>query len=494
MPWGAVAGATALGSLGLGVSNSLSGSRTGNVTAGQLSPEQRALYGVQANQYSQTAPLQSALAMGQAGQIGIQPGFQNFASQFDPSQVSQYLRTIKNSTDMPQPGTPEYAQLSGAIRTSPTFANAPLADLLKGAPFSAATVGELNSLAGEVAANGQYPQAMSPYQFTENSPLANALRESLTQRPEESAYAQAVGDVTRPLASNLQDAYSQFRNFSTDLSRRAATDNPLDSALLGALQNAPNEAQNTVRQSLFSDATLLPLQRAFKETIAPEIRSAAIMNGSPGGGGHQELLTRASGRFGEDAAAALAREELNRRQQILQGGQLGVTSTNAALTADLNRRWQQLQGMSVAGTQQNALMDAAMKGTPLLQALQLAGPQAQAQYATQGRQLAGQRAMVPLSLLQGQNIQIPGMPTYPGTQTQTGFNDPSVASRIGEGIGGVSQAGLLYALLQKPGQTQPYQPLPASDPWSTQSAVAGGYAPTFADSPMSTALAMPTWS
>ena len=76
---------------------------------------------------------------------------------------------------------------------------------------------------------------------------------------------------------------------------------------------------------LDTDAILGPLQRAFTQTVAPEIRSSALRAGAPGGSVEGDLFSRASGEFGAQGAEALSRAELARRSVAGQIGPLGAS-------------------------------------------------------------------------------------------------------------------------------------------------------------------------
>lgn len=470
----AILGAAGIAGLSSGLTGAFAGQRTSASQTNAIPPELAQLYGLQGQQYRQVSPLQAALQQGMAGAVGLKtpnpfaPALTKLSQQgITPEQALQVTQDYGKGIFRDPHAKDILLALDAYASTPNQLSNV----LERGAPATVGTNQVATQLASELqqamAQSGQ-PGQLSPqeqiYQSVDMSPLADALRGSLTLRPEETAYAGRVGEVADPLARALESRTSGFLSGMDDITRsvRGMTDNPLDTALLSSyaqrLPGIPQGANDVVNAPLDTASILNPLSRAFTETVAPEIRSAAIRYGSPGAGGEQELLRRAAGNFGSQASEALARQEINRRNQILQGAQLSTTATaqggtlaQALMQGELNRRWQGLQGFDTAIKGQSAGMDAALRSTPLLQALLLAGPQAQAQLAGQQRQLAGARAQVPLNLIQGTNIQVPGVPNYPGSSVKTGAEDPSLLARIGEGAGGLGNAALLMALLGKGG-------------------------------------------
>ena len=489
----AILGAAGIGAASSGLSAALAGQRSQTGVTNQLPPELARLYAIQGNQFQQLAPLQTALQLGATGAFGLQapnqfaPALETLRSRgVDPSRALKLLQDYGKGV---YSGRPEDRDILLEVDQYGSTPNQLSNVLARGAPSTSGTNEAAARLAQELQQSlTQAGQQQDIYQTVSLSPFVQALQSSFTQRPEESAYASRVGQVADPLAELLSGRYNQFRTFSDDLSSRALdtgsaargmVDNPLDTALLTALTQSlpgiPRAANELVNAPLDIESILGPMRREWNQTIAPNIRTSAIQYGAPRGGAESELFARAGERFSAAGTEAIARQELNRRAQTLQGANLMTDATarggmlaQAMLQDELNKRWQGLQGydtalrgQTLAGQTQATALTGAQQIAPLLQALRLAGPQAQAQYAAQGRQLEGQRASVPYDLLRGASVQVPGIPQYPTSSFRTGEETPTTLARIGEGVGGVGQGALLMALMNQGGGGTPYVSLNA---------------------------------
>lgn len=175
----------------------------------------------------------------------------------------------------------------------------------------------------------------------------------------------------------------------------------INEPLIASLRGIQGDIQSNASEPLASDRLLGPLSRAFTETVIPEIKSASIRAGAPGGSVEQDLFERAVGRFGSEATDVLAQNELRRR-----------TLANLALN-------------QAAGF------------TPLLQQLQLQEPQGEAALAGQERSLQFRGATLPLELLLGAtggNFNAPGIPLPGGAVETTAQSGPTTGGQIGSGI------------------------------------------------------------
>jgi hypothetical protein len=129
---------------------------------------------------------------------------------------------------------------------------------------------------------------------------------------------------------------------------------------------------------------ITPLERAFRETVSPEIQSAALRAGAPGGGVEQDLFTRAAGRFATEAVEALQRGAAERfRTGALLANlapTLGVAGAREAANLGALERALATQQAEVPVALAQALLGAA-SGIPLVQV-----PFAPAGSVTRGRE------------------------------------------------------------------------------------------------------------
>ena len=392
------------------------GGTTSSEVTQNLPPELARLYGLQAQQFRQTFPLQQALTEGEAGQIGFtrgpqptkrvqtgwrpvnlaaQPGQEGFT--IDPRVRDAQLRQrIQEMADEGSLGRPWTQAERHAIASEQTALEPQILALQGGAGPGSGR----NPLEEAVFQDVPDPEAVPSWTYTGQSPLISALQSSFTLRPEELALPGRIRDINAPLLASLQGGTTDYGDFTKTLSESIlrGADRPLD-----------------------DEAMLFRLNEQFGRNILPEVRSAALRMGhSPDvtSSGYQRLFGDVSRQYGGAVTDVLARSELGRREQ----------TTRAQTLANLVR----------TGGQENL-----RASLPLLQALGLSGPQAEAMLAASLREAEGQRAMVPLDLIRRNRIQPPGLPNFPIGQTTAGSNVPTTGAQVGAGL---NQA-LLLALL-----------------------------------------------
>lgn len=448
--------------------------------------EQRRLLGLQANQYQTLAPLSTALEQSKSRALGLSSGSDVFRSSFNPQTLGQRLSGIRNLTEVPVPGDPDYAGMRAAVQQSPYFQGHPLQELFRGAPASNATAMELQALGGELLAMppaGQPSSEEMAYQNYTASPLVQAMQASMRLRPQETSLPGTIGQTSQGMADTLRGATTDYTGRATGLADRARYLSelgiaPIDTGPQRAAFDTAGRPINFDRASAarafaeaekpLDTASLMdPLNYAFSgegnpNSVMAQLRTAAIRAGhSPdvASSGYNKLLTGATREYGTGLANVLANAELQRRQGMTQAAAGMTQAEQAAAMAELGRRtgmtqaatgvtqadatqamnelrnkMTNLQGLQTAGGINADIYNAqAGQLAPLYQFL-MAGPQAEAGLAGLQRQLAGQEAGVPLSLLQGYPINVPGAPSYPGGEISSRQNQPTIGSQVGAGL------------------------------------------------------------
>jgi hypothetical protein len=156
-------------------------------------------------------------------------------------------------------------------------------------------------------------------------------------------------------------------------------------------------------------AVISPLEEAFRETISPEIQSAAIRAGAPGGSAEQNLFARATREFARGAASQLLSQQAERAKVA------GLLAPQAAT-------------------------------------LGLAGPREAAQLGALERTLAAQREEIPLAsalqlLSAGAGIPIVQVPFAPPSQARRSTETPTFGAELGSAFGTALMLALALAAL-----------------------------------------------
>lgn len=472
----------------------------------ELAPEQRDLLGLQAKQFRQLSPLQVALGQAQAGMLGFrqtQPTRRVQVSGGTPAFAGIPARAFgqPNVVTGGTVNSPEDAEAMGLQGVSAnTWMDPNTGERYTLGSSVPSTAPGMTSIAGTPGSPGTPPifqdvpdlNADPTWEYTGQSPLISAMQSSYRLRPEELAVPGAIGQTSRSMADALRGATADYTGRATGIADRARYLSelgivPIDTGPQRAAFDAAGRPINFDRASaarafaeaekpLDTAALMDPLNYAFSgegnpNSVMAQLRTAAIRAGhSPdvASSGYNKLLTGATREYGSGLASVLANAELQRRQGMTQAASGMTQAEQAAAMAELGRRtgmtqaatgvtqaeseqamnelrnkMTNLQGLQTAGGINADIYNAqAGQLAPLYQFL-MAGPQAEAGIAGLQRQLAGQEAGVPLSLLRGNTISIPGAPTYPGTETSVRQNDPSTGSQVGAGL---NQA-LLFGLL-----------------------------------------------
>lgn len=472
----------------------------------ELAPEQRDLLGLQARQFRQLSPLQVALGQAQAGQMGFrqtQPTRRMQVSGGTPSFAGMPARAFRqpNVVTGGTVNSPEDAEAMGLQGVSAnTWMDPNTGERYTLGSQVPPTAPGWTGNEGTPGRPGTPPMfqdvpdvnADPIWEYTGQSPLISALQASYQLQPEELAIPGQLGRVSTDLASRLRSATAEYTGRATSLAdrarylselgitpidlrpQRAAFDEAGRPIVLDRASAARAFAES--EKPLDTAALMDPITYAFSgegnpNSVMAQLRTAAIRAGhSPdvASSGYNKLLTGATREYGAGLAGVLANAELQRRQGMTQAAAGMTQAEQAAALAELNRRagltqaatgvtqadnlsvqnelrnkMTNLQGLQTAGGITSDVYNAQVgQLAPLYQFL-MAGPQAEAHLAGERRRLGGEAAAVPLSLLRGSTIAIPGAPTYPSTESSTRQNNPSVGSQVGAGLNQALMFGLL---------------------------------------------------
>lgn len=347
---------------------------------------------------------------------------------------------------------PTADRIAALSRLSPAEENLPAYLRANYDPF----IGALGTGASQLFAGAQAPIGRAEGRLADAGQFGAAQARSLSPAGALAALSPSLLAAPGQAAAPLQFSFGE---------------GPGQVGLLGLAQAAQG-----MNAPLDTNAILAPLERSFRETVAPEIRSAAMRAGVPGGSGEQDLFTRAAGRYGTQAGEALSNAELARRGVGLQG--LGQASGNIQqwINAQLARRQLGLSGLQTAtsgalGTGQlslgyggQAINAAEIENRQELEKRGLGiqailGAGGLAGQAAQAGAIAPERAANIGALNRTLGIQAAGMPwqmtlaalgaapnpLQAATGTTTTSPGPSMGAEIGGGIG---SAFLLQALLR----------------------------------------------